>query len=39
MTWNTSGDLVIYVNCQEAERITMSAGSFDSIATTERFIG
>jgi hypothetical protein len=39
MTWNTSGDLVLYVNCQEADRVSMAAGSFDGLATTERFIG
>lgn len=39
MTWDTAGDLVIYVNCQEASRRSMAEGSFDNLTTTERFIG
>jgi hypothetical protein len=39
MTWEASGDLVVYANCQEIGRQSMAAGSFDGLATTERFIG
>lgn len=39
MTWDTAGDLVIYVNCLEASRRSMADGTFDGLATTERFIG
>lgn len=39
MTWDTAGDLVLYVNCEEAARESLADGSFDGLDSTDTFIG
>ena len=39
LTWDRSGDLVLYENCVEVDRQPMSTGTFENRSVTERYIG
>lgn len=38
-TWDRSGDLVMYINCEEVDRTDMSGFNFDNNFPKERFFG